>query len=664
MLNAATTYIRRCLLLLGIFCAVAAAGNAQAPNAAGYAGNALNVRAFEHMSLGFLYEMQGNYPAAILEYQDALRYDSTAVVLHYSLFENFVRLQKREQAVQALRAFVLATPDDERAVRILMALLKESQRLVDAESVLQTLLRTHSGNITTLRMEMLDLALKQNERKEAAGISKQLIKAAEPNIPPFDEIMDTYNRNGKTAECIDLLDDYRKSYQDEPDFLYALGQAYFVHGDTLNATKYFQQIYEKAPNYGEIEPLLFDLYLAQNKFDQAAILIDRLEMPRRLELGRRYLKNDQLEEAEQLFTQLTDTPPRTWSLYYAIGRMYLDTDNFTPALDYLLKAETIDTSATEQYYFISITYARMDSLAHAEQFITKALEREPDSKEFINFLGGLYLDQDKPDDAIAMWGSIVASGKADARQYYLLGLAFNDADQFDDSESNLRTAIRMEPKQKIYQNALGQILMGQRKFVEAITHFGECLLNDPADTRQRYLLAVAHFQHQDYYQAIEQIDLLLELDPKNVDALAMKGDALAAVQDFPNAEKTFKQVIVLRPDHALVLNNYSYLLAERGERLEEALEMSRKAVDDEPENTSYLDTLGWIYYKLGQYPQALEFVRRAVELEDDSAVILEHLGDIYEKMDDMQNAQRYWGEALKQDPNNQKLQEKLKNSHP
>ena len=120
--------------------------------------------------------------------------------------------------------------------------------------------------------------------------------------------------------------------------------------------------------------------------------------------------------------------------------------------------------------------------------------------------------------------------------------------------------------------------------------------------------------------------------------------------DFSEAEKIYKEIFKINPEYDIALNNYSYILAERGEKLEKALEMSKRAVKRNPKNVSYLDTLGWIYYKLNRLEKALEHIKEAVELtEEDSnphPVILEHLGDIYDKLGDIKQARYYWGKAL------------------
>ncbi|MGB6123229.1 MAG: tetratricopeptide repeat protein, partial [Bacteroidota bacterium] len=117
--------------------------------------------------------------------------------------------------------------------------------------------------------------------------------------------------------------------------------------------------------------------------------------------------------------------------------------------------------------------------------------------------------------------------------------------------------------------------------------------------------------------------------------------------------------IGIEPENDLVLNNYGYSLAERGVRLDKALEMAKKAIKAQPENPSYLDTIGWIYFQLGRYREAERFVREAIEKGEDNAVVYEHLGDIYFKLNQQERALEHWNMALELDEGNTALREKI-----
>jgi len=91
--------------------------------------------------------------------------------------------------------------------------------------------------------------------------------------------------------------------------------------------------------------------------------------------------------------------------------------------------------------------------------------------------------------------------------------------------------------------------------------------------------------------------------------------------------------------------------------------MAREAVEKKPDNSSYLDTIGWVYFKLGEYKEAKKYIEKAVELRDaigeNGATLNEHLGDVYFRLHEKEKAIEYWKRALQMNPKNETLKEKI-----
>jgi tetratricopeptide (TPR) repeat protein len=90
--------------------------------------------------------------------------------------------------------------------------------------------------------------------------------------------------------------------------------------------------------------------------------------------------------------------------------------------------------------------------------------------------------------------------------------------------------------------------------------------------------------------------------------------------------------------------------------------MAEKAVQAEPDNSAYLDTLGWIYYMMGKYNLALIHIKKSVEKRVDSAVVVEHLGDVFLKLGSIDDARTQWKRALELDKENKSLKRKIENT--
>ena len=94
------------------------------------------------------------------------------------------------------------------------------------------------------------------------------------------------------------------------------------------------------------------------------------------------------------------------------------------------------------------------------------------------------------------------------------------------------------------------------------------------------------------------------------------------------------------------MNNLGYFLLERNERIDEAFELIQQAVKIDPTNPSYLDSLGWAYYKQGKYVDAEKYLKEALRFDSSSGTIHEHLGDVYQKQGKLDLAKASWNRAL------------------
>lgn len=117
--------------------------------------------------------------------------------------------------------------------------------------------------------------------------------------------------------------------------------------------------------------------------------------------------------------------------------------------------------------------------------------------------------------------------------------------------------------------------------------------------------------------------------------------------DFSGAETTLREILAQTPRNPIALNNLGYFLLERNERIEEAFNLISQAVKIDPLNPSYLDSLGWAYFKLGKFAEAERYLRNAARIDSASTTIQEHLGDVLDKQGKLPQAREAWELALK-----------------
>jgi tetratricopeptide (TPR) repeat protein len=161
------------------------------------------------------------------------------------------------------------------------------------------------------------------------------------------------------------------------------------------------------------------------------------------------------------------------------------------------------------------------------------------------------------------------------------------------------------------------------------------------------LLAARASQSQRRYDlSIPLLEPLAAGDAPSPDALFLLGAAYERTGRRSDAEEVFERLIERVPTHHPALNYLGYMWAEQGENLDRALDLVRRAVAAEPEQGSYLDSLGWVHYQLGDYGLALKYLQRAAVLIPGEAEVQKHLGDVQSALGDTAAARRAYRHAL------------------
>lgn len=146
------------------------------------------------------------------------------------------------------------------------------------------------------------------------------------------------------------------------------------------------------------------------------------------------------------------------------------------------------------------------------------------------------------------------------------------------------------------------------------------------------------------------------------DFLSKLGETYHSMQEYAKSDESFEKAMEINGLEPFMLNNYSYFLSLRNEKLEKAAELSKKANDIYPSNPSFNDTYGWILYQQGNYKEAERWLRKSLDNGgDESGTVLEHYGDVLLKIDgNAKRALEYWKKAKKAGDHSEELDTKIK----
>ena len=137
--------------------------------------------------------------------------------------------------------------------------------------------------------------------------------------------------------------------------------------------------------------------------------------------------------------------------------------------------------------------------------------------------------------------------------------------------------------------------------------------------------------------------------PKDTDTLFTLADVYADAGRGPDAERVLRQILAVEPMNAGALNYLGYLLAVRGEQLDEAIQLVQRALKEEPDNGAYLDSLGWAYFRRGNLDEAEKYLVAAVKQMPENSEIQEQLGDVLARKGRYADAVAAWTRALNGD---------------
>jgi tetratricopeptide (TPR) repeat protein len=343
------------------------------------------------------------------------------------------------------------------------------------------------------------------------------------------------------------------------------------------------------------------------------------------------------------------------------------------------------------------------------QAASQTLALTPTRKDELEILiGHAYLCQEKREEAATLFARAIASATTTLKGLRCLeiGNIYQDKEMNRERLLYWNQALKLHPNnhQLRYEIALTYLRSGSPEqaapyFAKVSADAIETPLRSQAFTLQGYIAVIqgATIEAEKYYrQAIEAWS-------SNLPALRGLAHLMSDMKRYPEAKEHFKQAVALdpndattyiqlglvcdkmndlecaeeaaeaaqkaAPDYSESYNFIGYLYAERGLKLDRALELIQKALSLEPKNPNITDSLGWVYYQKGEYPKAVETLEQALTLLTPdymrgSSVIYEHLGDTYEKVGNLEKARANWKLALEGDPKSETAQEKLKRTEP
>jgi len=555
-------------------------------------------KALEFFINGGVYESQGNYEAALKQYEKALQYDSSAGMF-YTIAKCNVYLNKLSPA------------------------LVYSQKSVALDS----------SKVEYYDL-LSDIYTYGNQNNSAILVLEKAIKLDSMNIDLNYKLARLYEED-KPVKAVKLYNRILTQVGPEWSVLSRIAELQERLGNNLEAINAINKLLAIDPANTPLKKMLIEFYLRAGKFDDGLNLVDEILelMPYDLEAretkAKLLLGKNDWAGASKEFDYFLDQPDVTLDSKINIGANYFN------------KAVTDSTV-----------------LPIAKAFFTK-LDKDTTDWQIKMYLGAIALSEHQDSIAIENFKYVTKNANWNVAAWIRLGGLYFDNRKYDEAEVVMSEAILSFPEDFYVNLILGLSQAQQSKHKDAEKYLKKATILNPQDITALSAYAFTLNQLKENDKAIFYLNQALEMEPDDVQLIGTLAMIYNGLRKFELSDSLYERALELEPNDPLINNNYSYAFATRGIQLERALKMVQISVKADSLNSSYLDTIGWVYFMLGNYNEAKLYLEKAIEVGGKSAVMLDHLADTEFKLGNKEKAIELWENAIELEPTKTEIQNKI-----
>ena len=450
-----------------------------------------------------------------------------------------------------------------------------------------------------------------------------------------EALVDFYVDAGKTDDAINVLEQLAKQFPEKEDVLLML-----------------ETLYKQKQDYANVVRVLDALEVKEGKSEQLSI-----------EKFRTYVQMKDEKKAFEEMRELAEEYPNDLRYRVLLGDLYVDQGQYDEGLKVYQAVEEEDStniylmSSMLNYY----TKTNQDSL-YQQQLNKVCTNPQLDEETRLRFLNGLVFqnmqENKDPQPLLEIFKKVLAMPQENT-QILELYTRFMVTIKLpaDEVKPVLNQMLDINPENNMARGLLLEYAVEANDLPEVIRISKPAVDYSIDDPVFYYYLGVAYFQTDSAQLAVKTFRKgLQKVDSKtNLQLLtnmyALMGDAYHQLGDNRHAYECYDSCLLYRPDEAMVLNNYAYYLSLEEKQLEKAEEMSRRSLEKESDNYTYIDTYAWILFKQKKYTEAKEYIDKALaimgdDIEANDATIIEHAGDIYAKNGQKERAVEFWQQAV------------------
>lgn len=498
-----------------------------------------------------------------------------------------------------------------------------------------------SSEVAAVYYELGKLYKEKEDNEKALRNAEKAVELNPDKFWYLRQLASFYENLGRYKESGEVYEKVINKFPGKPEMYYRLANIYIFRENWDKALNIYNRFEKRFGLHPEVSLQKHRIYLQKDEVQKAVKEVDKLigHYPGEIRYynikADIYLSNGMKDKALEVYEKMLELDPNNGNAQLALAEYYRKNGEREKAFFYLKKAfQNPDLEVDRKVKILVSTFLSPNGNGTLDK---EALEL------------GKILVRVHPENAnvYAVYGDLLYRRERlkDAREQYLKSLEWN------------KNVFAVWQQLLFVESELQDYSAMEEESEEAMEYF-------PNQAILYYFNGVSNIQLDQYEDAVSALKTGLNYTINNPRLKSQfytnLAEAYHQLKEYRNSDKNFEKALEIDPDDPLVLNNYSYYLSLRNERLDTAAKMSAKSLELEPGNPAYLDTYGWIQYKKKAYKDARKYIKKALDKRPKDPEILEHYGDILFKLDQVEKAVEIWKKARNYGGNPKILDKKIR----
>jgi tetratricopeptide (TPR) repeat protein len=587
-------------------------------------GIAANPRSINlHLILADYHMRQKRMVEAVADMKKVIGIEPDNLRYRTSLARLYWESGKAQEAAEVLKAITAANPQKEEAWIYAGGFYLQYKKHEEAEREFKAGIQQNKNSFK-IRFALSELYANTGRMDQAVTILKECLGLSKESANP--DIIQTKNALAKIAlarqdiiEAKKYVDEVIKESPKNTEAIFIRGTIYLSQGDAIRSIADLRTVVTDKPQFilghirlAEAHTYNGEVNLAMDTL-KAALRIDPKSRDLNRTLAKAYAIQKNPKEAETILRMLLQANPNDLEVQFELGDIFMSAGDFKRAEELYVAAKNSAPNTPVGYVKVAQANMAQGKWDRAVAELNEAMRLNPQAENTTALLAQVYLKQKKPASAVALVEARITKNPQDAFAFNLLGEIQISQRNFVIADENFRKAMAMQARWIVpHNNLVNSYLIQGRKD-----------------------------------EALKELEAVIKANPDNHAAYMSIAQIYVSHKEYKKAMQAYERVLARKPGMWAAANDLAYLISEKGGDLDKALALAQKSLVQRPEEPVILDTIGWIFFKKGDFNKAIEYLERARSRAATVSPSLNyHLGAAYAKVGMTSAAREYLKKAV------------------